>query len=95
MYQAGNMSGKTLKEDDHDFSVLKNYNQLSIQSYSCIDCTPVALYEELHACSMPNAILICETDILRDGNCLIHSIIRLMKLRILTSDMRKQLLEAT
>lgn len=52
------------------------------------------IYEELYVCPMPDAILHHEINIPGDGNCLFHSLIRVKQLQILTSQLRKQLLDS-
>ncbi|CAF4915856.1 unnamed protein product [Pieris macdunnoughi] len=47
--------------------------------------------EESHECITPKVILHRTTDIPGDGNCLFHSLIRVLQLQISTSDLRRQL----
>lgn len=48
-------------------------------------------YEERHECITPKVILHRNTDVPGNGDCLFHSLIRVLKLQISTCDLRRQL----
>lgn len=51
----------------------------------------LCIYEKSHECITPKVILHRKTDIPGDGNCLFHSLIRVLQLQISTCDLRRQL----
>lgn len=94
---------KKIKVDKND-KIQKNFihntdnevqqrEQLQQQANLRHNLTPTP-YQELNQCVTPDAILLHYTDIPGDGNCLFHSLIKVLKLKISTQQLRKQLLDS-
>ena len=82
----------------HDKSSFKNENlQEPFRQEANLNQSqrsPRALYDEFYECVTSNVMLYHYTDILGDGNCLFHSLIRVLRLQITTAQLRKQLYDS-
>ncbi|RVE40302.1 hypothetical protein evm_003534 [Chilo suppressalis] len=83
---------KALKENDKNVEkwFQRKLDDLQMQKIQFLT-QQLRIYEESHKCITPKVILHRTTDIPGDGNCLFHSLIRVLQLQISTSDLRRQL----
>lgn len=72
----------------------QNLENLQLEQNQCLT-QQFRIYEESHECITPKVILHRNTDIPGDGNCLFHSLIRVLQLQISTCDLRRQLRDSS